>query len=254
MTWDWEPSIILGCVALAAGYLYFAHGRTALQTCSFLGGIVVLLLDLVSPIDTLADTYLFSAHVLQHFVLALVVPPLWLLGIPGSAAERVLQRRRVDGIEQALSRPGVSWAAGVGTMLAWHIPALFSAAIANDGLHILQHLSFLVSGAIFWWPVLAPVEPRRLAPLAAVVYLFGACTACSLLGAALTFTRPGWYPAYLNPTGDAGTLRLIRTGWGLDARTDQQFGGLLMWVPGCLVYLSAILARVAAWYRAPEPA
>ena len=81
-------------------------------------------------------------------------------------------------------------------MLAWHIPALFNAALANDGLHIFQHLSFLVTGTIFWWPILGPLEDRHLPALAAVSYLFSACVCCSLLGAFLTFGPVGLYPAY----------------------------------------------------------
>jgi putative membrane protein len=125
-------------------------------------------------------------------------------------------------------------------MLAWHIPTLFNAALANDGLHIFQHLSFLVTGVIFWWPILSPLQNRRLPALAAISYLFSACLCCSLLGAFLTFGPVGLYPAYLNP--------LVPNPFGLDPKSDQQLGGLLMWVPGCFVYLSAILATVMRWY------
>ena len=254
MIWDWEPSVVIGCAALAAAYFAFARRRTAGQSFCFLTGTMLLLLDLVSPIDTLGDTYLFSAHVFQHFLLALVIPPLWLLGIPRPLAERACQRPWIARFERLLGHPVLAWSFGVGAMLAWHIPALFNAALASEALHIFQHLSFLVTGTIFWWPVLGPLAARRLGALPALVYLFSACAACSLVGAVLTFTPPGWYPAYLNPEDRLGILREIRTGWGLDPRTDQQLGGMLMWVPGCLVYLSAILARVARWYAEPENA
>src|SRR5207302_54415 len=102
----------------------------------------------------------------------------------------------------------------------------------------------LVSGTIFWWPVLGSLEERRLAPVAAISYLFSACTACSLLGAAITFAPAGLYTAYLQPEDRLGILRLVRYGWQLDPKSDQQLGGMLMWVPGCLIYLSAILATV----------
>ena len=254
MTWDWEPSVVIGSVALAGAYLAMARPRTATKALWFLSGVLLLALALVSPIDTLGDDYLLSAHVLQHFLLALVIPALWLLGIPRLATERALKRSWIARIEQAVASPGLAWALGVGAMLAWHVPTLFNAALASESLHVFQHLSFLVTGTIFWWPVLTPLEARRLAPLATIVYLFSACTACSLLGAALTFTPPGSYPAYLNPNDRLGLLRQIRTDWGLDARTDQQLAGMLMWVPGCLVYLCAILGRVARWYSVPEGA
>ena len=252
MIWDWEPSVVVGCFGLAACSIVWMRPSTTLQKLLFLLGTLLLLLDLVSPIDTLGDIYLFSAHVLQHFLLALIIPPLWLMGTPRRFAESALKYSWIRRIERVLARPAVAWLLGVGTMLGWHIPALFNAALTNDALHILQHLSFLVTGTIFWWPILGPLEARRMQPLPAIVYLFSACTACSLLGAVLTFTPAGWYPAYLNPEDRLGILRTIRTGWGLDPQTDQQFGGMLMWVPGCLVYLTAILGRLARWYGTPE--
>ena len=250
--WDWEPSVVIGCIALAGTYLV-ASRKPSLQTGVFLAGTLVLLLDLVSPIDTLGDHYLFSAHVLQHFLLALIIPPLWILGTPASLAERALRVPWVRRAERLLSRPFVAWSIGVGAMLGWHIPALFNAALSSDALHIAQHLSFLISGAIFWWPIFGPLTARRLTALPAVSYLFSACVACSLLGAVLTFTPPGAYPAYLHPDDPLGALSLIRGAWGLDPKTDQQLGGMLMWVPGCLVYLTAILASVRRWYTVPEP-
>jgi putative membrane protein len=130
-------------------------------------------------------------------------------------------------------------------MLVWHVPALFNAALASEGLHIFQHLSLLVTGTIFWWPILAPVESRRLETLGAIAYLFSACVCCSLLGAFLTFAPVGLYPAYLNPPSHL---------WGLDPKSDQQLGGMLMWVPGCFVYLAGILSTVMRWYGAERAA
>jgi len=234
--WEWEPSVLIGCAALAAAYLIWARGSGAQVLC-FLSGVVLLLLDLVSPIDKLGDGYLFSAHVLQHFLLALIIPMLLVSGVRASALPPPFRA----------AWPFLTWTLGVGTMLAWHLPPLFNAALASTPLHIFQHLTFLATGVIFWWPVFK--EPR-LAPFPAIAYLFSACTACSLLGAVLTFTPPGLYPAYLRPDDSDSIMRLVRNEWGLDPKNDQQLGGMLMWVPGCLVYLSAILASVARWYGA----
>jgi putative membrane protein len=210
----------------------------------FLAGVALLLLDLVSPIDTLADRSLFSAHIVQHFLLALVIPPLFLLGTPRWLAAEALQRPLLKNLEGVLGQPPISWLLGVGAMLAWHIPLLFNAALANDTLHIVQHLSFLITGTMFWWPILSPLEERHLPTLPAVTYLFSACVCCSLLGAFFTFGPIGLYPAYLNPP----------VYLGLDPKSDQQLGGVLMWVPGCFVYLSAILLAVRRWYGAERTA
>ena len=231
--WDWEPSVVIGCAALGAGYLILTR-RQVRNAWYFLAGVLVLLLDLVSPIDLLGDQYLLSAHMVQHFVLALVVPSLLIAGMPP--------------VPLPVLPAALSWSLGVGTMVFWHVPVLFNAALANDALHIVQHLSLLVAGTIFWWPILR----RQYAPLTAISYLFSACLTCSILGAAITFAKPGLYPAYLNPEDQLGLLPLIRDRWGLDAKTDQQLGGLLMWVPGCFVYLSAILVTVGRWYGMKE--
>lgn len=249
--WDWEPSVVAGCLALAIAYVVMARGRSRARTFYFLAGVSLLFLDLVSPLDTLADQYLFSAHVVQHFLLALVIPPLLLLGLPSSLAERVLRQPRVVAIEQTLSSPAIAWMLGVGTMIFWHVPVLFNVALENDGLHVLQHLSFLVSGTIFWWPILHPMTGGRMPPLPAVPYLFSACVCCTLLGAWLAFTPLNLYPAYLHPNDPLAILPLLRDRWGLSPRIDRELGGLLMWIPGCFVYLAAILTTVARWYGAP---
>jgi putative membrane protein len=250
--WDWQPSVVAGCAALAIGYVALVRGRAPARTVSFLSGVLLLLLDLVSPVDTLGDQYLFSAHVLQHFLLALVVPALWLMGMPRGIAEGALRQPLISRVERMLVRPLAAWPLGVGAMIVWHVPALFNAALASESLHIFQHLSFLVTGTIFWWPILHPMEERRLAALGGIAYLFSACVACSLLGAVLAIARPGFYPVYLNPVDRSGIVSLVRDGWGLDPKNDQQLGGMLMWVPGCFVYLSGIMLTAARWYATSE--
>ena len=250
--WDWEPSVVLGCAALAATYCFLARGRRSAKMLYFLAGVLLLLLDLVSPLDRLADEYLLSAHIVQHFLLALIIPALLLLGLHEEWVEAVLRRPLIRRLERRIGHAPISWALGVGTMLLWHVPMLFNAALHNDALHIFQHLSFLITGTIYWWPVLAPLGRPRLSVAGSISYLFTACITCSLLGAALTFGPVGIYPAYLHPRDSLGILPFVRDGWGLDPGSDQQLGGLLMWVPGCCVYLSGILWTLARWYGAPE--
>ena len=177
--------------------------------------------------------YPLSAHIVQHFLLALVIPLLMLLATPRSFAEAALRRPILRKLERIVGPPPVSWLLGVGAMLAWHIPAFFNAALANDGLHIFQQLSFLITGTIFWWPIFGPLRDRHLPALGAVAYMFSACVCCSLLGAVLTF-GPVLYAH--------------------DAKSDQQLAGMLMWVPGCFVYISGILSTVMRWYRAERTA
>jgi len=225
------------------------RGERSWSRCSaWITGVVILFLALESPLDALADTYLFSAHMIQHLLLLLIVPPLLILGIPAWLAERWLALPGVGAAERALRRPAVAWLLGVGAMYVWHIPALYNAALAHVGIHIVEHLCFLATGVVFWWPVCAPLAASRYAPLAALLYLFTAAVASSALGIILTFASPGLYPAYLHPADTRGLLPLIRDGWGLSPSVDQQLGGLIMWVPGGLVYLCAMIAALARWY------
>jgi cytochrome c oxidase assembly factor CtaG len=253
-TWMWEPSVVGGCLLLAAGYLAVVGAKPTRHAAAFFGGIAVLVLALDSPLDTLGDTYLFSAHMVQHLLLILIVPPLLLLGLPASPVVRAWRVPWIRRAMAALGAPALAWGLGIGTMAVWHVPALYNAALANGGVHVAQHLSFLVTSTIFWWPVLAPAEDARLGPLPAVLYLVAAALASSVVGIIVTFAKVGLYPAYLLPVDRLGVGPLIRNVWGLTPDLDQELGGLLMWIPGGLVYLCAILGVMARWYKTGEPA
>ncbi len=250
--WDWEPSIIVGCIGLLVAYAWAARFKFTKRAWVYLAGVIILFLALVSPLDTLSDIYLFSAHMIQHMLLILLVPPMLLLGIRRDMAEKAMRYPWVRRAEAFLSKPLLAWSAGVGVLWLWHWPPLYNAALANEQIHIMEHLCFLVGSTIFWWPVISPIEELRLEPLTAVVYTFGACSAHTVLGIILTFAPVGHYPAYMNPPDPYGILGVIRNKWGLSPQEDQQWGGLIMWVPACFVYLSFILATLARWYRLPE--
>jgi putative membrane protein len=249
--WDWEPSIVIGCAALLLIYFVKVQGKTLMHAVYFVSGVLVILVDLVSPIDTLADKYLFSAHMVQHLVL-MAVPPLLILGIPESAVIRALGRPWIAKLEDMLSYPALAWLLTIATMAIWHLPILYNAALANEGIHVLQHLTFLITATIFWWLVLCPIKEFRLQPASAVAYLFLACMANTVVAALITFAPVGIYPAYLAPAGDPNLLNLVRNTWGISPRVDQQIGGLLMWVPGCGVYLLATVVIVVHWLSHPD--
>lgn len=251
-TWNSEPSVLLGCTALVTAYVAVTRHRPSRGAWAFFAGILVLLFAQISPLDTLGDTYLFSAHMIQHLLLLLIVPPLLLLGIPAWLAERWLALPPLRRAEQVLRQPAIAWLLGIGAMYVWHIPALYNATLTQTGIHIGEHLCFLVTGMIFWWPLCAPLPASRYAPLGAMFFLFTAAVASSVLGIILTFAPPGLYPAYLHPADTRGLLPLIRNVWGLSPAVDQQLGGLIMWVPGGLVYLCAIIGTFARWQSEPD--
>ncbi|MHB8523667.1 MAG: cytochrome c oxidase assembly protein [Limisphaerales bacterium] len=237
--WTWNPAVLLtGAFALV---IYVAAFRDRCRIGWFAAALGVLLLTLLSPLNTLADGCLFSAHMVQHILLLLIVPALLLLSLPRPLSLAVGPR--------VFAHPLVGWIAGVGAMWFWHAPALCNAAVASRPVHALQTVSLLVLGSVFWRQILAPREEERLSPPVAVLYLFSACVTCSVLGIIITFSPVAVCSIYTMPPSDRlGMLQTIRTGWGFSPERDQQIGGLLMWVPMCLIYLSAILAQIARWF------
>ena len=197
----------------------------------FVAAATVFAVALFSPLATLAKGYLFSAHMLQHILLVLIVPAFLLLSLTQSFS-----------LPRWLTNPFVGWIAGVGAMWLWHAPALCSAANTSRSVFALQTTSLIVMGSLFWWQVIAPRPEDRLSPLVAIGYLFTACAACSVLGIIITFAPVSVCPAFQNAGGK----------FGLTSERDQQIGGLLMWVPMCLIYASAILMQFARWHATPE--
>jgi putative membrane protein len=213
----------------------------------FITGILFFFLALDSPISELADGYLFSAHMIQHFLLVLIVPPLLLLGMTFSG-KRLIPIRRLFWSPHPL----VGWFSGVGAMWVWHIPALCDAAVTHKAVLVLQITSLLFLGLLFWKPIVSPRIEERLTPLAGIIYLFTACVACTLLGIWISFSPVSVCPVFMSPDDKSGLLPMIRDQWHLTPAIDQQIGGLLMWVPACLVYLGAILVLLGRFYRRPE--
>ncbi|MGB8354603.1 MAG: cytochrome c oxidase assembly protein, partial [Chthoniobacteraceae bacterium] len=200
----------------------------------------MVILALVSPINALADGYLFSAHMLQHMLLLLIVPALLVLSLPRSYV--------APGFLRKGGHPVAGWMAGVGAMWFWHAPAMCNAATTSRPVFAVQTVSLLVLGGLFWWQVIAPRDQDRLSPPGAIVYLFTACVACTVLGIILTFSPVTVCSAYMHPADPQGLLNTLRTGWRMTPEKDQQIGGLLMWVPMCMIYLTAIFAQLVRWF------
>ncbi len=220
---------------------FFGTSRTAY----FLTALILLGLAVFSPAVGGVGNYAFSARMAQHLLLQLIVPPLILLSLPVSVPAGLESRRALQPIAWILKQPVITWLLGLGAMWAWHAPALCNAALRNPALHAFQTGSLLLIGAAFWWPIVGPGTHQRLPPLLGIVYLFTACLGCTILGILITFAPPGLY--------FASTLPGAFHDWQFAAPEDQRAGGLLMWVPGCLIYLCGILGLLARWYGAPEP-
>jgi putative membrane protein len=190
---------------------------------------------------------------LQHLLMIVVIPPLLLLGLPADLVRRIVAWRPARIVATASSNGPAAWLLAVTTLYVWHVPVLYDAALHSEPLHILEHLCFLVTATIFWWPVLAPLPEYRLPVASAIIYLFAASIANDALGIAITFAAPGLYPTYLRPDNAQGILTLLRDNLGISASQDQQAAGILMWIPSNLPFLVAIMGLLIRWFGEPEP-
>lgn len=251
-------AISLMALAYAVGLIRLwrraGSGRSVsrVQALGFGAGIMGLTLASLPMIHELAEHY-FWGHMLQHLILMMIAAPLLVLGAPSRVLLWVVPRpgRRALGqwwTNSALRRawdglttPIVAWVLSAAVVWIWHLPAAYQAALRHDPIHTLEHASFLGSAVLFWWVVLGPASRRRLSRAMGVLYLLTAGIQSGMLGALLTFAGTPLYPA--QSPGASG---------GLSPLEDQQLAGLIMWLPGGLIYLVAAGSMFLAWMRAEE--
>jgi cytochrome c oxidase assembly factor CtaG len=242
--WNWTSAVWLVAAGVVAAYLIVCRGAIGARAWFLAVGVAILVFVYVSPIGVLADGYLFSAHMVQHLLILLVVPMCVLLSVPKAKAEAWFGR--ISG-SQVARWSVVGWLCGLGVMWFWHLPSLCSASTVNASLGVFRDAMFLSAGLAFWWAIYAPLERHRLAAPKAVVYLFSACFGCTLLGIYITFTTVGVCPVFADPVGRLAVLTALHD-VGLTPSADQHLGGLLMWVPPCTLYVSAIVSILCRWY------
>lgn len=248
--WNLAPSIFISTALVLGLYFYgigparrkyqLAEHVKQWQVVAFVIGVLVIFFALVSPLDTLGDDYLFSAHMIQHMLITIVGPPLLLVGLPGWLVQPLLRNRVVLQLAKWLTYPVVAFLLFNADIWLWHAPPLYDATLVNDNIHVLEHISFIVFAIINWWPVFSPVdELPRLSIGGQVLYIFLSGMPMVLLGAGLTFTPPLYAP-YIHQTVRA---------WGLSPTSDQQLGGLIMWVPGGLLYIVIMSILFIYWMQ-----
>ena len=143
------------------------------QVVSFILGLFILLFALSGPIHELADNYLFGAHMGQHVLITLVVPPLLLFGTPGWLIRPVIRYRIIAKIGRVATKPVVAIIIFNAMFAGWHFPVLYESAVQIHELHIVEHLLFIGASVIMWWPVMSPLpELPRLSYPGQVLYLF----------------------------------------------------------------------------------
>src|SRR4029079_7112448 len=137
-------------------------GPNALRRGAFYAGLGLAFIALVGPLETLAQDRLFTAHMIQHLLLADLVPILLLVGLTRPLLRPAV--RRLRPVEESLgpiAHPVTALVLYVGFMWLWHIPALYDAALGSPWVHALAHARFFATGRAFWWFLIEPVPPRH---------------------------------------------------------------------------------------------
>ena len=206
---------------------------------SFVVGIAALWIALASPIDAF-DDFLLTAHMIQHFILMSIAPPLIVLGSPTVPLLRGLPRplrallrplfrtRWFHRVARFLVHPVVAWLLMNIAYLGWHVPATFELTFRSESIHQLEHACFFFTSVAFWWVVLAPWPARRAWPRWTVIpYLLSADILNTVLSATLVFSGRVLYPSYLQAERISSLTPLH----------DQIAAGAEMWVLNSLAFL-----------------
>ncbi len=252
--WTMNWGAFIGLAGLCIAYGAFHNFKTGAWLQPFAIAISLLAVCFFSPLQVLSADYLFTAHMIVHVLLLLVVGPLLVL----SLRRDQVSNKSVLWLSQKLyHRPILGWLVGVGIMWVWHIPAVFNFAM-NLGhtsprlaatITFVESASLLLAGMLFGWGLISPVPQLRLPALHAVVYLFTACIGCSVLGLLITFAPAGMYHHFLSAVDSFGLNSFILNRWQLNQAMDQQIAGLIMWVPCCMLYVVYSLYLLIVWFN-----
>ena len=243
--WHLDLPVIAGLVVTGLLYLEAVRSVNAAhptnlwprrRSAAFMAALVAIALSLLSPIDTLSGA-LLTVHMVQHLLLVAVAAPLFAASGIGTLALRFatpdvrntyLLPFLHSRVVTALTFPVVGWVAFAAVMWGAHFSTLYNAALLDDGVHAVEHLLFLGAACLFWWPLLSPDPLRwRIHPGGKLLALLAQMPPMSFLAITIIGATTPLYAAYLGRSDP----------YGLDALSDQQIAGSLMWVAGDLSLL-----------------
>jgi putative membrane protein len=220
------------------------QGIPAWRSAAFLLGVTTIWVA-CSPLAS-CDAGSLTGHMVQHLLLMTIAPPLILLGEPVKVMMNGLAGKAVGrrpSWRTSLRAAVECWLAGSGTLVLWHVPAVFALALGSPAWHAVEQVSFIATGLLFWWPVIEPWPGRPLPSWSIVLYLFLATLPCDILSAFLVFSDRIAYPIYLSGESSVAVL------------ADQQRAGAVMWTFVTLAYLVAgalVSARILTFGNSPE--
>ena len=247
VTWPFDPSVYVGLVVLFFGHAWLARGAADAErkhTLYLLAGLFTVWLALETPIDTISDYYLDSVHMLQHVLLAFVAPPLMLLGLSPALAGSLL---RIPGL-RSITEPIPAQVIAAVVMIAWHLPTLYDATLANESLHILEHVMFIGSGLVLYWPIVQATSAHarwEMSAGAKLVYMLLATLPQDGVALVLIFSRVPFYDFYTHAP------RLLE---GFTALIDQTIAGAVLMIFGKVTLGIAAGVVFFRWFGAEHRA
>ncbi len=208
------------------------------QTLAYFSSLVLLFFTLNGPLHDVSDFYLFSGHMVQHLILTLVVPPLMIAGTPGWMLRPLLRRPTLGSLARRLTTTAACFVIFNVVLSLWHLPPLYNLALAHHSVHIAQHLMFIAASVLMWWPLLSPLpELPRAAYPAQMLYCFLMVIPMSIISIYIAMADTLLYPAY------AVAPRIM----GITPLQDQQYGGLIMWIPGGVFFYAVMTVVFFKW-------
>jgi putative membrane protein len=258
--WDFDPVVLL--LAVAAVALYARGSRLLQQRASrrapsvlrrtlFYSGILLATSAVVSPLHGWSEA-LFSAHMTQHLILVILAAPLLALGLPTAPLIAGLPNRPGRSISRLLAvvrtrisflrHPVWVWSLHAAVLWAWHLPTLYDLALENTLVHGLEHASFLGTALLLWASVFGE---KPLGEGGSLLLIFATGLQSAALGALLALAGSVLYESH---TAAASLV-------GVDALTDQQLAGVIMWIPPGILYLAVsavMLSRLLSDTRPPN--
>lgn len=249
----WYPEVLLVCAGFVGVYWFLvepvrrkyrlAERVETKYTTPFLLSMLAIWLAEGTPIHALSEQFLFSVHMVQHILLALVFPPLFIMGFPDWLLRPLFRVRYVLPVARVLTHPVVAIVLFNGVYSAWHLPGAYQAALYNHDVHFVQHLILVFTAILAWWPLVSRSRdlPRLPGP-APLIYLFFFSVAQIATYAYVTFNNQLLYEYY------ARAPRL----WGISPMTDQVLAGIIMKLGSMVVFLPILVVLFFRWVAREE--
>ena len=251
MSWHVHPDAILLVLVLLGLYTAGAHwagGATSPrqrltrgQVALYGSGVLTLYVGAGSPLHDLSETYLFSAHMVQHMLFTLVAPPLILLGTPGWMLRPLIRNRAVHRFAFAITRPFPAFAVFNVVILITHLPPVVDLTLREHGIHFIAHAVLVATALLMWFPVFSPLpELPRIGPFGQMVYLFVQSLLPAVIASFLAFADTVVYEFYA-----AAPKRY----WGLSVVNDQRIAAIIMKLAGAAIIWGVMAVIFFRWFN-----